>query len=141
MEGVSWLAADMRLQCYTSEWIGYGLLFMHRCRLGHLARLSMCPAATVSFDSLAVAVMESLLGPRYAAYALLCGAVYVVGFPMGILVLLFRRRHKLFGSDADPFVATTRTKYGFLYEVRLMEGHGTWDMGRYLTAVVTPVPM
>ena len=54
---------------------------------------------------------------RYAAYALLCGAVYVVGFPLGILVLLFRRRHKLFGSDADPFVATTRAKNGFLYEV------------------------
>ena len=25
VEGVSWLAADMRLQCYTSEWIAYGL--------------------------------------------------------------------------------------------------------------------
>ena len=54
---------------------------------------------------------------RYAIYALLCGVVYVVGFPLGVFVLLFRRRHKLFGSDADPFVATTRTKYGFLYEV------------------------
>ena len=23
IEGGSWLAADMRLQCYTSEWTGY----------------------------------------------------------------------------------------------------------------------
>ena len=23
VEGTAWLAADMRLQCYTSEWIGY----------------------------------------------------------------------------------------------------------------------
>ena len=60
---------------------------------------------------------------RYAVYALLCGAVYVVGFPVGILVLLYRRRHKLFGSDTDPFVATTRSTYGFLYEVRLSTTH------------------
>ncbi len=25
VDGVSWLAADMRLQCYTSEWFGYAL--------------------------------------------------------------------------------------------------------------------
>ena len=55
---------------------------------------------------------------RYAIYALVCGAVYVVGFPLAIFAVLFRRRHKLFGSNDDPFVVTTRTKYGFLYEVR-----------------------
>ena len=43
--------------------------------------------------------------------------MYVVGFPLGVLLLLFRRRHKLFGSASDPFVATTRERYGFLYEV------------------------
>ena len=73
IDGTSWLAADMRLQCYTTEWAGY------------------------------------------AVYALLCGVVYVVGFPLGVFVILYRRRHKLFGSDNDPFVATTKLKYGFLY--------------------------
>ena len=57
-------------------------------------------------------------GVRYAVYALVCGIVYVVGFPLAVFVLLFRRRHKLFGDGSDPFVATTRAKYGFLYEVR-----------------------
>ena len=69
---------------------------------------------------------------RYAAYALLCGVVYVVGFPLGILVLLYRRRHKLFGSDADPFVATTRAKYGFLYQVQsllLQTNGGSFALG------------
>ena len=48
-------------------------------------------------------------------YALICGVIFVVGFPLSIGVLLFRRRHKLFGDAADPFVATTRSTYGFLY--------------------------
>ena len=30
-------------------------------------------------------------------------------------MLLFRRRHKLFGDAKDPFVATTQSAYGFLY--------------------------
>ena len=50
-------------------------------------------------------------------YALLCGILYVVGLPLGVFVVLYRRRHKLFGSASDPFVATTKSKYGFLYEV------------------------
>ena len=25
VEGTAWLAADMRLQCYTKEWIGYAM--------------------------------------------------------------------------------------------------------------------
>ena len=48
-------------------------------------------------------------------YALICGVIFVAGFPLSIGVLLFRRRHKLFGDAADPFVATTRSTYGFLY--------------------------
>ena len=43
--------------------------------------------------------------------------VYVVGFPSTVFMLLYRRRHKLFGSDTDPFVHTTVLKYGFLYQV------------------------
>ena len=53
---------------------------------------------------------------RYAVYALICGVVFTVGFPLSISMLLFHRRHKLFGDATDPFVATTRAKYGFLYE-------------------------
>ena len=53
----------------------------------------------------------------YAIYAIACGLVYVVGLPAIVLVLLYRRRHKLFGDAGDPFVATTRAKFGFLYEV------------------------
>ena len=44
--------------------------------------------------------------------------MYVVGFPLGVFVILFRRRHKLFGDEADPYVATTQSTYGFLYQVR-----------------------
>lgn len=58
----------------------------------------------------------------YAVYAVLCGVVYVVGLPLGVFIVLFRRRHKLFGDSADPFVATTRAKYGFLYEVYGRDG-------------------
>ena len=54
---------------------------------------------------------------RYAFYSLLIVAVYIVGLPLTVFIILFRRRHKLFGDPADPFVATTRSTYGFLYEV------------------------
>ena len=53
---------------------------------------------------------------RYASYALLFAVIYVAGFPLSIFVLLYRRRHKLFGDAGDPYVATTRATYGFLYE-------------------------
>ena len=59
----------------------------------------------------------------YALYALVMGVVYVVGFPVGIFVLLFRRRHKLHGDCSDPFVATTQSTYGFLY---LSYGPAAW---------------
>ncbi len=52
----------------------------------------------------------------YALYASIFGVIYVIGFPLGVFVLLFRRRHKLFGAANDPFVATTRAQFGFLYE-------------------------
>ena len=53
----------------------------------------------------------------FAIYAAICGVVYVVGFPLGVFIILFNRRRKLFGDAGDPFVTTTRAKYGFLYEV------------------------
>ena len=74
VDGMSWLAADLRLQCYDAAWVGYTL------------------------------------------YASVCGLLYVVGFPLGVFFLLFTRRHKLFGEANDPYVATTRLQYGFLYE-------------------------
>ena len=55
---------------------------------------------------------------RFAFYAVVVGVVYIVGLPVTVFVILYRRRHKLFGSATDPFVATTRTTFGFLYEVR-----------------------
>jgi hypothetical protein len=54
---------------------------------------------------------------RYAFYALIIGVVYVVGLPATVFIILYRRRHKLFGDPKDPFVATTRSTFGFLYEV------------------------
>ncbi len=54
---------------------------------------------------------------RYAAYALIVGLLYIVGLPASVFVILHRRRHKLFGDSVDPFVATTKSTYGFLYEV------------------------
>ena len=104
IEGTSWLVADMRLQCYTSEWTG--------CVVG--APCCASPDAHCLLTCACFVVMSD----RYALYALACGIVYVVGFPLSVFVLLFRRRQKLFGYDTDPVVATTRAKYGFLYEVR-----------------------
>ena len=43
--------------------------------------------------------------------------MYVVGFPLGVLYLLFRRRNKLFGDPGDASVVSNRATYGFLYEV------------------------
>ena len=52
---------------------------------------------------------------RYAIYALVMGAVYVFGLPAGVLFLLYRRRHTLFGNSKDPLIATTQSTFGFLY--------------------------
>jgi hypothetical protein len=40
-----------------------------------------------------------------------------------VLWILWRRRHKLFGSPTDPFVASTRATFGFLY---LDYGSSAW---------------
>ena len=66
--------------------------------------------------------MTAALG-RYASYALAIGILYVVGFPTGVLLLLYRRRSVLFGDEADPAVAATREQYGFLY---LVYGPTAW---------------
>ena len=54
---------------------------------------------------------------RYALYSIVMVIMYIVGLPLTVFVILYRRRHKLFGDASDPFVATTRSAYGFLYEV------------------------
>ncbi len=53
----------------------------------------------------------------FAFYALVFAVVYVVGFPLGVLVLLHRNRYTLHGDAADPAVVATKNKLGFLYEV------------------------
>jgi hypothetical protein len=73
IEGVWWLAADMRLRCYDGRWAGF------------------------------------------AVYGLVMAVVYVTGLPVAVLWILWRRRHKLFGSPSDPFVESTRAALGFLY--------------------------
>jgi hypothetical protein len=52
----------------------------------------------------------------FAIYGLIMAVLYVVGLPAAVLWILWRRRHKLFGSPTDPFVASTRATFGFLYE-------------------------
>ena len=53
----------------------------------------------------------------YAFYALVMAVLYIVGLPVTVLSILYHRRHKLFGDPKDPYVATTRAQFGFLYEV------------------------
>jgi hypothetical protein len=77
VEGVWWLAADMRLRCYTGEWAGY------------------------------------------AVYAVIMIALYVIGLPLTLFQVLWRRRYKLFGERSTH----TRLTYGFLYE---SYGPGAW---------------
>ncbi len=72
IDGVSWLEADMRLQCYTTEWTGY------------------------------------------AIYGVIMCVVYVFGLPLLVSILLFRRRHALFGADAAA--TANLAAFGFLYE-------------------------
>jgi hypothetical protein len=52
----------------------------------------------------------------FALYGLIMAVLYVVGLPAAVLWILWRRRHKLFGSPTVPFVASTRATFGFLYE-------------------------
>jgi hypothetical protein len=51
----------------------------------------------------------------FAIYGLTMAVFYIVGLPAAVLWILWRRRHKLFGSPTDPFVASTRATFGFLY--------------------------
>ncbi len=51
----------------------------------------------------------------FALFGIVIAIVYIVGLPAAVLWILWRRRHKLFGSPTDPFVASTRAAYGFLY--------------------------
>ena len=53
----------------------------------------------------------------YALYAVAVGVVYVAGLPITVFALLFRRRRTLFGDANDAAVSSTRSTYGFLYEV------------------------
>jgi hypothetical protein len=59
----------------------------------------------------------------FAIYGIVIAVVYVVGLPAVVLWILWRRRHKLFGSPMDPFVASMRETFGFLYEDY---GSGAW---------------
>jgi hypothetical protein len=70
VEGVPYLAVDLRLQCYTAQWAGIAI---------------------------------------YAAVMLI---VYTIGLPVAVFLVLWHRRHKLFG----PVSARTRASWGFLYE-------------------------
>jgi hypothetical protein len=51
----------------------------------------------------------------FAIYGIMMAIVYILGLPASVLWILWRRRHKLFGSPTDPFVASTRETFGFLY--------------------------
>jgi hypothetical protein len=51
----------------------------------------------------------------FAIYGLVMAVVYVIGLPAVVLWILWRRRHKLFGSVVDADVASTRATFGFLY--------------------------
>jgi hypothetical protein len=73
IDGVAYIAADMRLRCYDSRW------------------------------------------SAYAVYGLVMAALYVVGFPAAVLLILRKRRHVLF--DAGAAGDETRSTFGFLYVV------------------------
>ena len=77
VEGVQYLSADLRLQCYTAQWAGF------------------------------------------AAYAGVMLALYTVGLPVGVFLVLWHRRHKLYGANSER----TRVSWGFLYE---SYGAGAW---------------
>ncbi len=49
-----------------------------------------------------------------AIYAIVMAIVYVIGLPVVVFVLLFRRRHELFKG---PTSAAVKEQYGFLYVV------------------------
>ena len=58
-----------------------------------------------------------------ATYGIIMCVVYIIGLPVTVFVLLYRRRNLLFGNPRDPAVAAVRRKYGFLY---LIYGKNAW---------------
>ena len=54
-----------------------------------------------------------------AFYALIMGIVYIAGLPIAVFILLWSRRHKLFGDPGRVDVEVTRTTYAFLCQVLL----------------------
>ena len=72
----------------------------------------------------------------YAVYGIVCGLLYIVGFPLGVFVILCRNRQSLF----DDKVPLTRVKYGFLYEVRCsMRLLGKWWRSRDVRVTMHPI--
>jgi hypothetical protein len=51
----------------------------------------------------------------YAIYALTMFGLYVIGFPLLVFTILWRRRTRLFGSQYDAVVEANQKSYGFLY--------------------------
>ena len=43
--------------------------------------------------------------------------LYIVGMPLTVWLILYRRRNHLFASLDDDAAALTRSQFGFLYEV------------------------
>ena len=47
--------------------------------------------------------------------------MYIIGLPLGVFIILYKRRRFLFETPAsvgyDDVVETNRSNYGFLYEV------------------------
>jgi hypothetical protein len=56
--------------------------------------------------------METRLSSRFVLPPDVALAVYVVGLPLVIFVMLYKRRRNLFGPDSDENLR----KYGFLYD-------------------------
>ena len=54
---------------------------------------------------------------RYAVYAGVFGLLYVVGLPLGVFVILYRRRNELYSVECKEAAAANRERLGFLFEV------------------------
>ena len=65
------------------------------------------------------------------------GIVYVAGFPILVLGILYRHRRHLFGDPSDPAVAAVKLKYGFLYEVRIRG----WECHCHVVDCSSPTPL
>ena len=125
IEGQYWLAADMRLECYNSQWAGCVAVSAQGGRpgsmtsaLSSLRGVLRYPLVIVGAPGLAIRVGCVGFSPgRFAFYAIVIGALYVAGLPIAVFVILYRRRRQLFGDPNDPHIVETRETFGFLYEV------------------------